>query len=280
MQLRPQTKLSSDFGLSLHSAKSKAKKLIRIAIYRRSHAPLWLARNSLPGLARARVGRNRPLGSDELRSSVHSKVRAQKVAVDAAEATRYRRPNGFSSLPSGEIHLFKAYVSLAALAAFGAGVPALTTAAPAPAPRAAAPAQQAAPTRAGLIRGLDAAFKTIDTNGDGVVSAAEAQAAEGKVQQQRLAAIRGRVEAEFTKLDTNKDGQLSKIEFMAAAPTAPSTPPNGAAIVAQLDKNKDGKISADEYRAPRLAMFDRLDTNHDGTISATERQAAAAARQK
>jgi hypothetical protein len=67
---------------------------------------------------------------------------------------------------------------------------------------------------------------------------------------------------------------LSKAEFMAAAPQAPATAPNGANVLGQLDKNKDGKVSADEYRAPVLARFDALDTNHDGVISATERQAA------
>ena len=95
-----------------------------------------------------------------------------------------------------------------------------------------------------------------------------------------VARARTNVEAEFTKLDTNKDGQLSKAEFMAAAPTGSNVQPNGAAIVSQLDKNKDGKISLDEYRAPRLAVFDKLDANHDGTISAAERQSVASARNK
>jgi Ca2+-binding EF-hand superfamily protein len=157
--------------------------------------------------------------------------------------------------------------------------PAFAAAAPAPAAKPAGAAQPA-PTRAALIKGLDATFKAVDTNGDGSISAAEAQAAEGKVQQQRLTRVRANVEAEFAKLDTNKDGQLSKAEFMAAAPTSAGNAPNGAAIVAQLDKNKDGKVTADEYKAPRLAMFDKLDTNHDGTISPTERQAAQAGRRR
>ena len=143
-----------------------------------------------------------------------------------------------------------------------------------------AAAAQPAPTRAVLLRNLDTGFKAIDTNGDGSLSSAELQAAEGKVQQQRLAQVRARFESDFTKLDTNKDGQLSKAEFMAAAPTAPRTAPNGAAILAQLDKNKDSKVSADEYRAPQLAIFDRVDSNKDGTVSAAERQAAQAAARK
>jgi Ca2+-binding EF-hand superfamily protein len=105
-------------------------------------------------------------------------------------------------------------------------------------------------------------------------SSPELQAAEARIQQQRIVALRGRVEAEFTKLDTNKDGQLSKAEFMAAAPTNASTPPNGAALLTQLDKNKDGKVTLDEYRAPMVARFDQVDTNHDGVISDAERKAA------
>ena len=142
-----------------------------------------------------------------------------------------------------------------------------------------APAAPSAPTRAAVVKNINANFKAIDLNGDGVLNAAELQAAEAKGLQQRLAALRGKLEGEFTKLDTNKDGQLSKAEFMAAAPQTAGTP-NGAALLTQLDKNKDGKITPDEYEAPVLARFDALDTNHDGTLSATERQAAAAQAQR
>jgi hypothetical protein len=168
----------------------------------------------------------------------------------------------------GENLVFDRYLPLAGLIVLGAAVPALATAA-----QPAKPAAQA-PTRTALINAMQANFKTIDTNGDGTLSAAELQAAEGKVQQQRIAQLRARVDGEFTKLDTNKDGQLSKAEFMAAAPTTPTSPPNGAALLSQLDKNKDGKVSIDEYRAPILSRFDAVDTNHDGTVSQTERQAA------
>ena len=169
--------------------------------------------------------------------------------------------------------------SLGAMIALGAGAPAMAMAA-APAPAAKAPAAKAAPapvTRAQLIKNLDAGFKGVDANGDGVLSQAELAAAESKGMQRRVTALRGRVESEFTKLDTNKDGLLSKAEFMAAAPNAPSAAPTGANILAQLDKNKDGKISLDEYRARMLVPFDKADTNHDGTLTPTERQAATAA---
>ena len=167
---------------------------------------------------------------------------------------------------------------LAATIAAATASPALATAAaPAAAPKAAAPAAQPsqAITRAAMTKQLEAQFKAIDTNGDGTLSAAEVGAAELKILQQRAAAVRQRLEAEFNKLDTNHDGQLSKAEFMAAAPSAPTTAPNGAPVVAQLDKNKDGKVTVQEYEAPILSRFDSLDLNHDGVISDAERKAAA-----
>jgi Ca2+-binding EF-hand superfamily protein len=173
--------------------------------------------------------------------------------------------------------VLKFHLPLAAVIVLGAAPALATAAAQQGLGKPAAAAAQAPPTRAALQKNLDTTFKSIDTNGDGSLSAAELQAAEGKVQQQRIGAVRTRVEAEFTKLDTNKDGQLSKAEFMAVAPTKSTTQPNGANLLGQLDANKDGKISGDEYRAPILSRFDKLDTNHDGTISATERQAAQAA---
>lgn len=173
------------------------------------------------------------------------------------------------------------HLPIAALIAVSGAWPALATvAAPAAqAPAKSAPAAQAQ-TRANLLKLTDATFKAIDANGDGTLSAAELTAAEGKIQQQRIAQIRARAEAEFTRLDTNKDGSLSKAEFMAITPQSSPATPNGAALAGQLDKNKDGKVTLDEFRAPRLGMFDRIDTNHDGVISDAERQAIQKAQRK
>ena len=165
----------------------------------------------------------------------------------------------------------KTYLTICAAIAATAASASAAGAAPAK------PAQSAQiPTRAALTSNIDQSFKAADTNGDGVLSVQEVSATEAKVLKQRVEVARQRMEQEFTKLDTNKDGQLSKAEFMAAAPTAPTTAPDGAKLLAELDKNKDGKVSLDEYRAPLLSRFDAVDTNHDGTISAAERQAAAA----
>ena len=131
-------------------------------------------------------------------------------------------------------------------------------------------------TRTDFVKNLDANFARVDSNHDGSISPAEL----GVEQQRELTRAKGliqsQLQARFKQLDTNKDGQLSKAEFMAAAPTGPTTAPNGADAMAQIDKNKDGKVSLDEYRAPMLGRFDAIDTNHDGTISNAEKAAAQA----
>lgn len=200
--------------------------------------------------------------------------------VDTAQASRYRAVMSFIlDCNQGESQVSKLSVSaLAAALTVALAAPSLAAAqAPAakPAAKPAAAPQQQASTRANVIKGLDANYKSIDTNGDGTLSAAELAAAEGKVQQRRIAARRTQHEAGFTRLDTNKDGQLSKAEFMAAAPNASSAAPNGAALVTRLDSNKDGRVTADEYRGPVLAQFDRADSNKDGVLSEAERKAAA-----
>jgi Ca2+-binding EF-hand superfamily protein len=160
------------------------------------------------------------------------------------------------------------FASFAALISVGATPAFATAAVPATAPAAVKPAAAQAVTRAAVSNGRDAAFKKIDTNGDGSISAAELAAADAGL-------ARARLDAEFGKLDTNKDGQLSKVEFLAAAPQPSSLVAGMGKTIAALDKNKDGKVTADEFRAPQLAMFDRLDTNHDGVLSDAERKAAA-----
>ena len=165
-------------------------------------------------------------------------------------------------------------VSIATVA-LALSVPALAAAQTSAQRPAGTAAAQAPPNRATVIRGLDANFKAIDTNGDGTLNSAELAAAQTKAQQLQRTNMRTRIDAQFTRLDTNKDGQLSRAEFLAAAPNPPATPPNGANLVARLDLNKDGRVSAEEYRTPIVANFDRMDTNKDGTVTAAERQAAA-----
>jgi Ca2+-binding EF-hand superfamily protein len=128
-------------------------------------------------------------------------------------------------------------------------------------------------TRAQAIATSDQAFGTVDTNHDGSLSTAEVQAAQTKELQQVQAALRARAEAQFKALDTNKDGQLSIPEFVAVVPTVKSNE-TAAQALQQIDSNHDGKVSAEEFRASRLAGFNKLDTNHDGTVSVQEQAAA------
>ena len=138
-----------------------------------------------------------------------------------------------------------------------------------------AAAQAQAPaniTRAQVVADLNAAFGRVDTNKDGFITIAEADAAQKRVGAETAAKIAKDVEAQFAKLDVDHNGQLSLIEFKAGAPQPKMLP--GADILKRLDTNKDGKISAAEFQAERLGQFDRIDTNHDGAISVTEQQAA------
>lgn len=165
----------------------------------------------------------------------------------------------------------KSYLTLAAAVAVAGASPAFANAAAPAAPKPAAANQGV--TRAAVIQGRDAAFKKIDSNNDGNITAAELAAADAAV-------TRARMQAEFNKLDTNHDGQLSSAEFLSASPAPSALTGNMSKTIAAFDKNKDGKLTADEFRAPQLAVFDKLDSNHDGTVSAAERQAAQAQRKQ
>lgn len=129
-------------------------------------------------------------------------------------------------------------------------------------------------TRAAVAAKLDGAFAAADTNHDGFLSVAEVQALENSELQKVQAALRARAEAQFKVLDTNKDGQLSLQEYAAGTPNVKAND-TAAGLVQKLDLNHDGKISAAEFRAQRLAQFDKVDLNHDGIVTPDEERRAA-----
>ena len=89
-----------------------------------------------------------------------------------------------------------------------------------------------------------------DTDGDGRVSRAEAEAASSKKSTEW-----------FDKLDTNKDGYVTQDEISQAKATR------------RADMNKDGQLSLDEVQAkmPRLAdRFTTLDKDKNGLLSKEE----------
>lgn len=107
-------------------------------------------------------------------------------------------------------------------------------------------------------RGADR-LKAADTNADGMISRAEAQAA-----------LPG-LAARFDAIDANKDGNLTLAELQAA---------RGSFARGEgwkkWDANGDGQLSRDEVAAaPRLSQaFDTIDANRDGVLTAEELQAA------
>lgn len=153
--------------------------------------------------------------------------------------------------------------------ALGSAAPTFAAAAPISQKPASAstPAPQPALTRAQLIKNLDAQFRALDKNGDGMLEKDELAAAQAKSIEQRLTNVRARMDTEFTRLDTNHDGQLSRAEFLAAAPTAPTTAPDVSRGFAEFDKSKDGKVTLAEYQAQMLARFDAMDKQHKGSIT-------------
>lgn len=112
-------------------------------------------------------------------------------------------------------------------------------------------------------------MKTMDTNGDGMVSAAEHAAG---------------AKAMFTKLDTDGDGQVTAAEMDAAhkgmAGGKGMHEMSSAEKIKAIDTDGDGRLSAAEHAAGSEAMFAKGDANHDGSLDAAEMQAARAGMMK
>ena len=112
-------------------------------------------------------------------------------------------------------------------------------------------------------RGLGGiSFETLDTNGDGQITAEELQARE---------------QVRFEVADTNKDGTLSRSELEAAAQARVTD--RVSAMLVRLDANGDGVLTFEEVSQPGRhdrksarfdRMFDRADADGSGGLSAEE----------
>lgn len=149
--------------------------------------------------------------------------------------------------------------------------------APAAAAQAAKPPSATAPSsasaaplsRTAFIAAMDAEYRKLDGNKDGVVTRLEVEA-----QQQRLvtATASQRARQAFARMDADRDGQLSADEFVRAN-VAP-VKADATAVMNRLDANRDQKVTLVEYRTLTLGNFDRLDSDKDGVISSAERSGA------
>lgn len=140
-------------------------------------------------------------------------------------------------------------------------------------------------------------FGMLDTDEDGVLTAAELDAPRQTMLRQRdfekalfegvfaerdtnkngwlsLAEYRGGAGLDeatlFRKLDTDRNGRVSRSEFLKALPAA--TPLKVDSAMGDYDSNKDGKISRSEFQALAVAEFDRMDLNKDGVIRGAEQK--------
>ena len=199
----------------------------------------------------------------------------------------------------------------AAAAAIVAIAPAIAqTAQPAPAPIIqrihVAPK---AHTRAEVGTHARTMFERLDTNRDGFVTKAEAQAARGDHADQIMKRIQRRLGSEgagrapnrgarFDRLDTNRDGSISRSEFEAAparqnrrvvihtdrgiagAPGAMRAMRGmrmgmGMGLRGRMfdmaDANRDGRVTLQEATAAAYRHFDTADVNRDGQITPDER---------
>lgn len=152
-------------------------------------------------------------------------------------------------------------------------------------------------TRAELQKDLAERFAAIDTNKDGVIVQAEADAHREAMKKQWAERRDKRHAEHFAAMDTNKDNQISKAEFDAfhaarAEKRADGDRKGGAGddrqghrhgmkghwgggdLIARADANKDGKVTLAEFSAKPLQWFDKADANKDGTVTPEERRAA------
>jgi hypothetical protein len=176
------------------------------------------------------------------------------------------------------------------------------------------PARNAGPlTRASVQASVQARFAKADSNNDGFVTRAEADARMAEAREKRQARMEQNRERRaenraglFDRIDTDKNGSISRAEFDAHASAraerwSERRGPDGAMrggrgmrhggmghrgagamagghfggrMFERMDSDHDGKVSIAEASSRALEMFDRTDSNHDGTVTAEERRAA------
>ena len=139
-------------------------------------------------------------------------------------------------------------------------------------------------------------FARLDTNRDGVVLKAEAEAARQGMHgnngqrgdHQRMRGMHRDPSAAFARMDANRDNMISREEFSAAhaqrAQKMAARGQDGRAMrgkhgmggkmFERADTNRDGRLTQAEAQAQAFAHFDMMDGNRDGRVTREERQTA------
>jgi Ca2+-binding EF-hand superfamily protein len=105
----------------------------------------------------------------------------------------------------------------------------------------------------------DKHFKMMDTNGDGKVSRAEHASAAKEM---------------FAQCDANRDGVVTAAEMDAATAAKGEKPgkddKTSAEKIQVIDQNGDGQLTTAEHEAGTEKMFAQMDKNGDGSLSKAE----------
>jgi len=155
-------------------------------------------------------------------------------------------------------------------------------------------------TRTAVIDKVRQHFARLDTDRDGYLTKAEAQAGRAAIKARRGQwagrGARGQRDhgAMFERLDTNRDGAISREEFasghqrrqaMRVDRDGDGRPDKrirmggrgggmrlGGQMFEQADLNRDSRVSLQEATEAAVRHFDTADLNRDGTLAPEERQ--------
>lgn len=153
-------------------------------------------------------------------------------------------------------------------------------------------------TRAQVQAKVAEHFAKLDTNRDGSITKAEADAARqahhAQRAERRKAKRDDRREHAFERLDANRDGAISRAEWDSGAAhreqrlasrdrNGDGRPDHrgfhrfgmrglGGHMFDMADSNKDGRVTLQEAQAAALQHFDMADINRDGQVTREERK--------